>query len=135
MTAPHSDGTPANWVRDMPEGWTPEQVAREAALNRSSTLRNYAFIGQHWHDLHTPQSAREAEDEYDAHRYACDAFDPVRRTCTAHSSRPPVCSGYPFYGKPPEPADADALWHSCAYQHDIPREPGPVSLGMPTLRP
>lgn len=39
--------------------------------------------------------------------WTCDAFDPVARLCTAHAERPPMCSRYPWYGRPPS-----------SYQHD-----------------
>lgn len=34
----------------------------------------------------------------------CDAFDHDTRLCTAHTDRPPICSGFPWYGLDPATA-------------------------------
>ncbi len=54
-----------------------------------------------------------------SHFYACDAFDPITRTCQAYDQRPPVCRGYPWYGK--APADVE-LPLRCSFWADLPAE-------------
>lgn len=49
--------------------------------------------------------------------YACEAFDPVTRLCTAHEARPPVCSGFPWYGK--EPYLSKTLHPRCSFNADV----------------
>jgi Fe-S-cluster containining protein len=64
--------------------------------------------------------------------YACDRYDPVSRECTAYDERPPLCSGYPFYGKPlGDPWNTNkALPEECSFRADIGQ---PVRV-MPTRR-
>lgn len=50
------------------------------------------FCSQHWHPI-----ARS--DEHIV--VECDRFDPVGRLCMAYEDRPPICSGFPYYGRPP----------------------------------
>ncbi len=71
------------------------------------------FILEHWHDIGTGDAM-------------CDAFDPETRRCTVYDERPPVCSGYPFYGRPPRMDGAMYPW--CGYISDIEPEPVPVAL-------
>jgi hypothetical protein len=47
----------------------------------------------------------------------CDAFDPATRQCTAYGDRPPICSGFPWYGAPPDPGRDIDPW--CAYMDDV----------------
>jgi Fe-S-cluster containining protein len=55
-------------------------------------LANARFILGHWH---------RASGGGTATIYACDAFDPTTRLCTAQEDRPPICAGYPWYDAPP----------------------------------
>jgi Fe-S-cluster containining protein len=48
------------------------------------------------------------------HFYECRDFDPVARRCTVYDTRPPACSGYPWYGRDPRPTDLDYL-ERCAF--------------------
>jgi Fe-S-cluster containining protein len=56
------------------------------------------FAQQHWHEI--PDYPDLVGDQVCAVR--CDAFDPDTRECTAYEDRPPICSGYPWYGKTPD---------------------------------
>ncbi len=73
-----------------------------------------AFMRQHWHRL----------DGYDNPRYSCDQFDTETRLCTAHDERPPVCRGFPWYGRPPEDEGrqpvAASLSPRCSFNADVP---------------
>lgn len=52
------------------------------------------FILKHWHGGKRAKGGG-------TRGWSCDAFDPDTRLCTAHATRPPVCSGYPWYGRQP----------------------------------
>lgn len=47
----------------------------------------------------------------------CDAFDTATRACTAYADRPPICSGFPWYGRDPDPRRP--LDHTCAFVADV----------------
>lgn len=77
-----------------------------------SNVANAEFILEHWHGGVANGPGRTK-------RWACDAFDPVSRLCTAHEDRPPVCSGFPWYGR--DPYDLN-LSPRCSFREDIPVE-------------
>lgn len=52
--------------------------------------------------------------------WTCDAYDPERRECTAHQDRPPLCSGYPWYGDEPSAERAERVHQECSYLADLP---------------
>lgn len=56
--------------------------------------------------------------------YRCDWYDPDTRECRAHDQRPPICSGFPWYGDRPDPLKA--MPPECGYLVDVGREPVPV---------
>lgn len=69
-------------------------------------------------------------------RFQCAAFDTVTRTCTAYARRPPICSGYPWYGGEPL---TYSPWLSprCSFWADVPldRRPGASLRCLPVLQP
>jgi Fe-S-cluster containining protein len=69
------------------------------------------FVRKHWKKLR----------EEDGHGiYECDMFDKESRLCTAHSSRPPVCRDYPWYGKSPqESVGFKPLKSKCSFWQDV----------------
>lgn len=61
--------------------------------------------------------------------FKCDAFDPNTRLCTAHERRPPICRGFPWYGRAPNartlaeliPVDThQGAALGCSYLADLP---------------
>lgn len=52
---------------------------------------------------------------------SCDAFDPVERLCTVQETKPAICAGYPYYGRPPHEIGGS---ERCSYRAD---------LGLPVL--
>lgn len=70
------------------------------------------FIVKHWH--------RNPGAEH----YACDMLG-EDGLCTAYDSRPPVCSGYPWYGREPSQEQAGHLGDQCSYLLDVPPEQRP----------
>jgi Fe-S-cluster containining protein len=75
--------------------------------------REAAFILRHWHP--TGDVVRSGNRVKQV--LSCDQFDPVHRTCMAHDDRPPVCSGFPFYGQEPHGAFRES---HCSYLLDVP---------------
>lgn len=62
--------------------------------------------------------------------YACDAFDPETRLCTAHDDRPPICRGYPWNGRTRDVLTSlDAVrirrFPLCEFWADLPPETRP----------
>ncbi len=72
-------------------------------------LANARFILAHWH---------RASGGGSATKYACDAFDPSTRLCTAHQDRPPICAGYPWYDAPPG-VRTRRLPPACSFNADV----------------
>lgn len=73
----------------------PETLDEEIRLTgvlsgEGDAVKSLLFIRDHWTFLR-----REGEERL----YSCDAFDPETRLCTAHEARPPICRGYPWYGR------------------------------------
>lgn len=59
--------------------------------------------------------------------YRCDFFDddptsPTYRQCTAHEQRPPLCRGFPYYGRPPGES-GKFLPLDCSYRIDLIEKP------------
>lgn len=81
--------------------------------------RDAVFLDNHWH----PDGVRLGQDEPGLYYYRCDAFDRESRTCTAHSERPRVCSGYPWYGK--GPVTGKVSNPRCSYLLDLPPDQRP----------
>lgn len=98
--------------------WSVPPAVVEAMLARPPSLAmtrveqsNYAtalFVTEHW--TATQVSVSSA-------RWSCDAFDPDTRLCTAHEARPPVCSGFPWYGQ--EPTLTKELHPRCSFNADV----------------
>jgi Fe-S-cluster containining protein len=107
-------GTEEGWLwwtdTQRPGAWSQDQ--REQAIAQydphGTRRRNADFLTEHWH---------ESAPGQDGPLYACDRFDPDTRLCVAHEQRPPVCSGYPWYGRPPRPGVI--LNPRCSYLLDI----------------
>lgn len=98
------------WVRS-PNKWKDDR--------RPEAIRNYLdarWIVDHWHDL----------GDGDA---LCDAFDPETRTCLAYDARPPVCSNFPWYNKPPV-SDFVFLSDRCSFWADLPEETWPEAVSV-----
>ena len=97
-----------------PARWTNER--------RPEAVRNHLdarWIIDHWHDL----------GDGDA---LCDAFDPKTRTCLAYDERPPVCSSYPWYDKPPDNGAIASL--RCSFWADVPKEDWPKGVRIQLRR-
>jgi Fe-S-cluster containining protein len=90
------------WVR---RGWKRPEEAERIWLEAR-------FIFDHWHL------------NVDAETYGCDVFDEATRSCGDYENRPPVCRGYPWYGKPPSMV---YLHPDCSFRADQPPRV-PVSL-------
>lgn len=49
----------------------------------------------------------------------CDFYDKAARSCTAYELRPPMCTGYPWYGADPSPERAERTPPSCGYRAEV----------------
>lgn len=117
------DGVPDPRVDENWEWWTRQPRPERRDRNWHDDLRpqaiehydpdgwrrkNADFLTEHWHPV---------EDKPDAH--SCDAFDSVHRRCTVYEARPPVCSGYPWYGEEPTPSRITRTGSRCSYLLDL----------------
>jgi Fe-S-cluster containining protein len=101
-----------------------------ADADRSAAIRRY-----------NPDGAMRADADFIAAHFtedcdgywACDAYDPEHGTCTAHEDRPPLCSGFPWYGEQPSVERADRVHRECSYLADLP--PGDRPEGSRPLIP
>jgi Fe-S-cluster containining protein len=102
------------WPWWLEHGWSDDQRGRGIrCYDPAGRKRADAdFLAAHW----------KAQDNG---RYACDAFDPVTRLCTAHDARPPVCRDYPWYGEEPSAERAQHMGATCSYLWDLPRSERP----------
>lgn len=55
----------------------------------------------------------------------CRFYDRERQACGAYDSRPPLCRGYPWYGREPSP-EAVVLDRQCSFWADIPAAQRPA---------
>lgn len=96
------------WLRvleDLANGWADRDCPNQA---------NLRFIQEHWNAV---------ELLPDGTRVRCDRFDPDTRRCLAYDERPPVCTGFPWYGC--EPTARAPLSPRCSYWADLPTEDRP----------
>jgi Fe-S-cluster containining protein len=98
------------------------QIIRDNPDQPSLSAR---FVLAHWH-----RSGTAVGDPKGHVRWSCDRFDPDTRLCTAHDDRPPVCSGYPWYGRDPaevakEVSVVSRLPPRCAFFADVPADQRP----------
>lgn len=93
-----------------------ELMEARLASGETTDVFSVEFIKTHW---------RPIGDLLNAVRYRCAMHDPVAKRCMAHDSRPPVCRGFPWYGRPP---DAGRLWSmpECEFWADLPPNERPV---------
>src|ERR1035437_5115249 len=102
-----------NWER-----WKTKSGYKEAEREeRIEKWVNANFILDHWHRVQGGGTNTG---------FSCDAFDSVTRLCTAHDERPPICSGFPWYGKPPNPKTN--LHKRCVFWNDVPQEQWPTGV-------
>lgn len=93
--------------------WDLEHLRKTAEKegDDSPNAANYRFVRDNWVDQGIDPNGAGGVT------WTCLKFDSVGRTCTAHEDRPPVCSGYPWYGK--EPFKGAWLPAACSFQADI----------------
>lgn len=119
--------------------WWPEEHKDEQRYIYVRQFHDARYILAKWEPL-GPSSTNEGSFEY-----RCPMFDPESRLCTAEDDKPPICSGYPWYGKDPAERIKDQsfvpLGPQCSYWGDVPCElwpegtaplPVPVTIGAKT---
>jgi Fe-S-cluster containining protein len=99
--------TDEGWEYWLEHGWVDRELAVQYFDPQGSRRANADFLSVHWHPI--PEGD-----------HSCDQFDPVHRVCLAHDGRPPVCSGYPWYGSEPSVARAPKRIAHCSYLADLP---------------
>lgn len=105
-----------------------EKVKRIASIGYSADAK---FIAENWIPISreeaftiNPYLAAKAKEEHagqllnEGHYYTCTKLDKETKLCTVHEERPPICSGYPWYGKMPN--IHEVLYdENCSYKVDI----------------
>jgi Fe-S-cluster containining protein len=51
------------------------------------------------------------------HFYECKNFDAETKQCGIYETRPPICSGFPWYGNKPDPTKA--MPPECGFLEDV----------------
>jgi Fe-S-cluster containining protein len=92
------------------------------ARSQERPSANALFITQHWHPI---EAWRDLKDGVSVTSARCDMFDPATRLCTAHESRPPICSRFPWYGDQPGADRAAPLPRHCSFLADVPPDQRP----------
>jgi len=97
-------------------GW--ERDTAEACFVNERLRANSTFVAEHWTVI---------EDKETGPIHSCDRFDSETRLCMAHDERPPICSGFPWYGEDPaevarKAADEGGVLFSkrCSFVEDVP---------------
>lgn len=73
---------------------------------------SYMFVLEHW--------LEEERQEDGTAIHSCDRLDAATMMCLAHEDRPPVCSGFPFYGNEVPTDEQIGKMHTrCSYALDI----------------
>ena len=119
---PRDDAVWQAWI----DGWEPDNDNRSKRDDYTYDYLTAIFIVTHWHG--GVRSKGKATDHWD-----CDAFDPLTNLCTAHADRPPVCSGFPWYGKTPSAEGiGGGLSSNCSFWADLPEDtwPEPVRVNL-----
>lgn len=68
------------------------------------------FAAEHW-----TVTGLGSDEQGPYWHVACDRYDRKTRTCGAGDALPPICSGYPWYGREPRLADLAGV---CGYMRD-----------------
>jgi Fe-S-cluster containining protein len=84
--------------------------------------RNYEFMLEHWRVTRPIVSGEYLTDSFEVE---CDQFDRETRTCHAQDNKPPICDGYPWYGRDEDDHEgrqpvADQLSPRCSFNADVP---------------
>ena len=91
----------------MARRYDPDEVDLSSELTRGYWA-NYLFLAASCR----PVGAKDGQV-----LLACENYDPAHQMCRAYDRRPPVCSGFPWYGR--EPGDGGAE-PRCSYWLDVP---------------
>jgi Fe-S-cluster containining protein len=79
------------------------------------TMKGYIPSKDNWEDMYF---IYQNWDENDDGSWNCSMFDLESRLCTAHDSRPPVCRGFPWYGREPHKV-AIEKYINCSFWADV----------------
>jgi len=102
------ENMPLNVTKKQLRRYLATEATRPGGPRNVDHEANARFILTHWHRSGGGGTAT---------RYSCDAFDPLTRLCTAHEERPPICQGYPWYGRTPTSVTV-RLSARCSYNAD-----------------
>jgi Fe-S-cluster containining protein len=99
------------------------------------------FIEEHWHRIARAEAERRnmavADVSGRCFYYECDHWDPETRLCRAGEEKPPICRGFPWYGRPDGPVETTyALepFPTCSFWADVPRDRWPQYVVAAQLR-
>lgn len=84
--------------------------------------RNCEFMLEHWRVIRPIVVDGYLTDSFEVE---CDQFDKTTRTCLAQDTKPPVCDGFPWYGRAEDDYEgrqpiADQLSPRCSFNADVP---------------
>ena len=104
---------------------------------RERSVYDSEFLLQHWHRVSRPEARRRnphiQADTPGHFYYECDMFDPDTNSCTAHESKPRVCTGFPWYGGEANTTAIGGL-PACSFWADVSAELRPAYVQMGEIR-
>lgn len=107
------------------ELWTEWETTPPDQLNWTKDNKvNFPFVHAHWTNISRDEAVRRNPflAETNQYLYLCDQYNEVTHECMAHGTRPPICSGYPWYGK--RPTRSRLYNPECSYHSDLPVKQG-----------
>jgi Fe-S-cluster containining protein len=84
--------------------WSPEKINEYAEQDNPQPSLKFAF--ENWEPI-TKEEAYKINPYLKNHNddghyyYSCRQFDPENNKCLVQKDKPPVCSGFPWYGRKP----------------------------------
>ncbi len=120
------------------------QPKRELRAQARQGDANGSFTARHWHRISRAEALRRnpgmayriesaRASSLPLYFYECDALDPRTNLCMAHTDRPPVCRGFPWYGRAPEEAWL-LPFKECSFWEDVrERQLGLLAQQLATL--
>lgn len=104
-----------------PQVYAAERLASpEAPQFEPEQRRQYEFFLAHWRVAEGPYPTEEGLPGY---KVTCDQYDRDTKTCLAHDTKPPVCYGFPWYGRDPHAPLSQPIARSlspqCSFNADV----------------
>lgn len=129
-----------NWANRPDPEETPANLpnfainTREALAKAREHIANGTFMERHW--IFNIRWVRRMATGFEYVGFNCPFFNEETKACGNYENRPPICRGYPFYGREPEDIAraprALQMPLECSYWADVPLKARPEGWKRPT---